>query len=122
MPSKGHWYKRSRTNQVKIPVVQAENKHKLLKKKLVELQNSSRNVAMEAAKFAVKSEELKVELAMKKNLKRWLMPQKCFMTDINLWVQMMDEVEVVDFTYPFTNEANVNVLILAKSISSGWYS
>ena len=59
-----------------------------------ELQNSSQHVATEAAELVKTREELEIELAMKKKRKERLLAQKPFMTDTELVLQMMDEVQV----------------------------
>ena len=72
---------------------QAESQHKLLEVKLSELQNSSQLVAMEAAQLVKTREELEIELAAKKERKERLLAQKPFMTDTELFLQMMNEAQ-----------------------------
>ena len=72
---------------------QAESQHKLLEVKLSELQTSSQHVAMEAAQLVKTRQELEIELAAKKKRKERLLAQKPFMTDTELFLQMMDEAQ-----------------------------
>ena len=74
-------------------VDQAENQHKLLKAKLSELQTSSQCVAMKTVELVKKREELEIELSMKKERKERLLAQKPFMTDTELLLQLMEEVQ-----------------------------
>ena len=75
-------------------VDQAEDQNKLLKKELSQLQHSSHHFAMEAADIVRKKEELETGLVMKKKHKERLLTQKPFMTDMELWLQMIHEVQV----------------------------
>ena len=73
---------------------QAEDRHRVLKEKLSILQYSSRDVAMEAAELLKRREELELKLARNKKRKERLLDQKRFMTDMELLLQMIDEVQL----------------------------
>ena len=74
-------------------VEQAEDHHNLLKEKLSELEHSSQNTVMKAAELVKKKEELEIELAIKEDRKERLLAQKPYMTDMELALQMIDEVQ-----------------------------
>ena len=59
-----------------------------------ELQKSSQHVAMEAAGLVKARTELEIELAMKKKCKERLLTQKAFMTDMELFLQILGEIQV----------------------------
>ena len=74
-------------------VDQAENQHKLLEEKLSDLQHSSEDIAKKAAELVKTREELEIELNKNKKRKQRFLAQKPFMTDTELFFQMMGEVQ-----------------------------
>ena len=72
---------------------EAENQNMLRNKKLLELQTSSQQVAKQAAELAEERKDLKNELSRKKKRKERLMAQMPFMTDKELSLQLIDEVQ-----------------------------
>ena len=55
---------------------------------------SSQNVAAEVAVLVKKREELEIELGMKQKRKIRLSNQECHMTDKDLWLEMLNEVQL----------------------------
>ena len=75
-------------------VSQTEDQLKLLKEKLSQLELSSQSAALKTAELLKSKDELEIELAIKEERKERLLSQKPYMTDLELALQMIDEVQL----------------------------